>query len=311
MKPITVYSKTLVLSFCLLLLLAGKSHAQQDEQSSMYMFNPLLFNPAYAGSRGTVNITGTGRFQWVGMDGAPITQFASVHAPFRNQSIGVGLTMIHDRIGARERTAIFANFAFGIRLNKKGHRLALGASAGVDINQYAFHNLTVIDPSEPIYYTNFFKASPNFGMGIYYYGDRHYIGISVPRMLEAEINNDVGGIAVQTRHFFLTGGYVFNINSAVKFKPSALVKVTPNAPLTFDVNASFLFYERFWAGMMYRFHESIGVNLAVNIAPWMSIGYAYDYPVNGLRTNQWGTHEVMMSFDLRTSRKNHVSPRYF
>lgn len=293
------------------LLFSGKIQAQQDEQSSMYMFNPLSFNPAYAGSRGTVNIAGTGRFQWVGMEGAPVTQFASVHAPFRSQSIGLGLTMIHDKIGARERTAVFANFSFGIRVNKKGDRLAFGVSGGVDINQYAFGNLNVNDPTEDIYYNGFFQANPNVGLGMYYYGDRHYIGISSPRLLETRINNNLSGNALQSRHFFLTGGYVFNLNSAVKFKPSALVKITPNAPLTFDVNASFLFYDRFWVGAMYRFHESIGANFSINITHWFALGYAYDYPINDLRTNQFGTHEVMVCFDFKTRKGNYISPRYF
>lgn len=288
-----------------------QANAQQDEQSSLYMFNPMQFNPAYAGSRGTVNITGIGRFQWVGIKGAPVTQFVSVHAPFRDKSVGIGLNMTHDQIGSRNRTSAFANFSFGIRVNKKGDRFAFGASAGMDYMQYNFSTLNVVDPGEEIYINNYAEIRPNFGLGIYYYGERHFLGLSAPRLLESRINNDTLSTAIQTRHFFLTGGYVFKLNSALQLKTSALVKVTPYAPMTFDVNVNFLIYDRLSVGAMYRFHESVGANISVKATNWLTFGYAYDFPVNSLRLNQFGTHEVMLAFDFATKKGNYTSPRYF
>lgn len=288
-----------------------KVHAQQDPQSSLYMYNPLYFNPAYAGSRGSFNIAAVGRFQWVGMPGAPMSQFVSIHAPVRAQSIGLGLSVVNDRIGARNNTSIYGNFAFAVRLNKKADRLAFGINGGVDLYQYDFNSLTVTDPTDPIYTTNYFQALPNFGLGIYYYGERHYVGVSAPRILESSIANDPSSTALLARHFFITGGYIFKLGSMVQLKPSALVKITPNAPVTFDINANVFLYERFNVGLMYRFHESVGVNLGFTIKNFLTIGYAYDYPINDLRTNQFGTHEVALMLDIWSKKRPYRSPRYF
>lgn len=302
-------------TYCLWILilagLTGTVYAQQDEQSSLYMFNPLQFNPAYAGSRGTVHAVAVGRFQWVGVNGAPMTQFFSFDLPLRSQSIGLGVHAMHDRIGSRERFSVYADFAFAIRLNKRGHRFAFGVTAGADFNNYDFTGLPINNPNDPIYQNAYSGVSPNFGGGIYYYGDRHFIGVSVPRLLDDDQLSGISGTSITKRHFFITGGYVFHLNSAVDFKPMALVKITPNAPVTFDVNASFYFLKRLWVGAMYRFHEGVGANLAVNATRWMTIGYAFDYPINDLRTNQFGTHEVMLTFDFTGKKRKFISPRYF
>ncbi len=298
---------------CFSVLFSIHSFSQQEEQSSLYMFNALNFNPAYAGSRGSLNITAIGRFQWVGINGAPMTQFLSVHAPIARQNIGLGLNIVNDVIGSRNRTSVYADFAFSIRLNRNNHRLAFGVNGGVDLWQMNVGNMIINDPTDPSA-SNFSKTVGNFGGGIYYYGQRHYIGFSVPRILENELNNPnqaLGGTSASARHFYIMGGYVFNLNSVVKFKPSTLIKLTPNAPFTFDLNASFLLFEKIWAGAMYRFNESAGFNFSYTFADMFTIGYAFDFAYNDLRFNQYGSHEVMLQLDLRKKQKNYLSPRYF
>lgn len=284
---------------------------QQDEQMSTYMFNPLKFNPAYAGSRNSVNISAIGRFQWVDFKGAPYTQWASFHMPLMRQTLGIGLNMVHDKIGSRERTSVFANFAVSLRLNKKGHRLNIGANAGLDINSYNFLGLNVVDPTDPLYQNGLTEYTPNFGAGLYYFSEKHYVGVSVPRLLENTFNVNNVTNTISNRHFFISGGYVFNLSPVVKFKPSTLVKFTLNAPLAFDINASFFFYDKFWIGGMYRFHESVGVNCAFTIAKVLQVGYAFDYPINGLRAFQYGSHEIMLMIDLKSKKTSGYSPRYF
>src|SRR5688572_1463501 len=223
----------------LILLFTGAAftglQAQQDPQSSLYFFNPLAFNPAYAGSRGSVNITALGRFQWVGINGAPMTQFLSVHMPFKSQSIGVGLHVTNDRIGSRTSQSIYADFAYAIRLNKAEDRLSFGITGGIDLHQFNFNGLVVNDPNDINYLNAFSGVNPNFGAGIYYYGKRHYLGISVPRLLELSLSNSTLSTASESRHYYLAAGYVFKLNSVIDFKPSLLLKITENAPFTFDV----------------------------------------------------------------------------
>lgn len=286
--------------------------SQQDEQMSLYMQNPLYYNPAYAGSRQSLSFVSLARFQWVSFKGAPQTQWFSVHSPILGGALGVGAHFVNDRIGSRNRTAAYADLSAGIRLNKKNHRLAVGLSGGADFLTFDFSNLTVTDPNDPYYGQQFSSVKPNLGAGIYYYGDRHFIGISSPRLFESKLSDANSFVTtLNQRHFFFTAGGVIPLNSVIQFKPATIVKYTPNAPLTLDFNTSFLFYDKLWLGAMYRFNESLGINVMFKLKNSLQFGYGYDFPINGLRTYQQGSHEVLLSYDFNFKKITYNSPRYF
>lgn len=302
--------KTLVLLFALITL--NESIAQQDEQMSLYMFNPLYFNPAYAGSREAISTVAMARFQWINFKGAPTSQWFSVHSPILHKALGLGAHVINDQVGNRSRTSAFADVSAGVQLNKKKDRLSAGLSFGFDVLGYDFTNSQVTDQNDPYYGKSFSATKANLGAGIYYYGEKHYFGLSIPRLFESKIT-DANNVlkTITARHYFISAGYVFDLNSVIKFKPSTLIKYTPNAPITFDLNASFLLYEKLWTGIMYRFNEAMGVNVVYNIKQTLHVGYVYDFPINGLRTYQSGSHEVVLQYDIHPKKSVYNSPRYF
>lgn len=296
----------------LLILISFQSKAQQDEQLSLYMYNKLAFNPAYAGSRDALSAIAIARFQWVDFEGAPNTQWFSIQAPLLQKSLGVGAHITNDQIGSRTRTSVYGDLSGSISLNNKKNRLAVGISGGIDIVGYDFSSVAVNDPTDPYFQSTFTETKPNVGAGIYYYGDKHFIGISTPRLLEANSSIfDSIGAKLNARHFFITGGYVFKINSVLKLHPSTLIKYTPDAPFTADINLSLLMYDKLWTGILYRFNEAMGVNIVYNIKNTLSIGYVYDFPINGLRTYQNGTHEIFLRYDFKQKNTPYISPRYF
>jgi type IX secretion system PorP/SprF family membrane protein len=289
------------------------SFSQQDEQVSQYIFNPLYFNPAYAGTRGNLNVVGVHRSQWVGMKGAPMTQFLSLHSPITVKNMALGFNLTNDKIGARNRTSFYGNYAYTIKLNPK-HRINVGLSFGGDMMAIDFNQLTAQDKDEVEYLTSFSKTTFNVGSGIYYHCDRVYLGLSTPRFLESRLseNNISFNQTYTKRHYFVTGGYVHPINTILDLKTSFLLKMTANAPMTLDINVHAFFNKKWWFGVMYRKHESIGANVAFQFKESMQIGYAYDFPINGLNTvKNAGSHEVMLMFDLNPKNKVYGSPRYF
>ena len=301
------------LALITLLVCTSSIYAQQDEQMSLYMYNPLHFNPAYAGSRDATSLVAIGRFQWINFKGGPMTQWFSAHSPILHKAVGIGGHFVHDQIGDRERTSAYVDISSGIKLNKKEDRISAGLSFGVDAIGYDFSNAQVNDLSDPYFGQVASVTKPNIGAGIYYYGNKHFIGISVPRLLEATTISSIDNLPklLNTRHFFISGGYVLDLNSVFKLKPSTLIKFTPGAPITADVNLSLLMYEKLWTGLMYRYHESMGVNVVYNIKNTFSFGYVYDFPINGLRTYQSGSHELILQYDIRPKKSGLTSPRYF
>lgn len=300
-----------------LFAIGQNASAQQQEQLSLYSFNPLMFNPAYAGSRGTVNGSIIARNQWVGFNGAPQTGYFSMNAPLRNKSIGLGLNVVSDKIGKRNANSAYASVAYSIKLNKKDHRLCFGINGGVDMIKYDFNQLTVLDNTDPIYSTTFNSTAFNIGSGIYNYSEKHYIGVSCPKILEPSISNlsattySAPSLSTLKRHFFFMAGYVFKVNSITKLKTSTLVKSAINTPLTADLNLNVIFNDKFNIGGLYRYNEAVGANITFIISNAWSVGYAYDYVYNGIKLYQNGSHEIMVMFDLKTKHKSYLSPRYF
>ena len=301
---------TIIIVFCC----TSSVQAQQDEQLSLYMYNKLYFNPAYAGSRDAISAVASGRFQWVDFKGAPTTQWFSLHTPLMQKSMGIGTHLVNDRIGNRSRTSAYLDLSGSISLNDDAsQRLSVGISGGIDVVGYDFSDVNVIDPSDPYFGQVQSITKPNVGAGIYYYGDNHYVSFSVPRILRPSVSSPIDSIVgtLNAQHYFLAGGYVFDLNSVFKLQPSTLVKFTPGAPVTVDANVSLLMYDILWTGLMYRFHESLGVNIVYNIKNTVSVGYVYDFPINGLRTYQNGSHEIFLRYDFAPKKRPFTSPRYF
>ena len=294
--------------------LATGLQAQQDPQFTQYMFNLLAINPAYAGSADRVSLKGLSRHQWVGFDGAPTTQTITAHAPLWHESLGLGGTILRDSHGPLTQYTFMADIAYRIHMGDA--KLAFGLKGGLNLLQGRFGELNPIDPNDQVFQANVnTKLDPQFGFGVMYYSDRYFIGLSTPKMLGTEFfeTDSLAFVseAGQRAHYFLTGGYVFDLGVYHKFKPTFLVKAVEGAPVSFDLSANFLFYEKFWLGAMYRHTDAVGALFQYHITNDLSVGYAYDYPLSVLRNYSGGSHEIMLGFEFGNKLKGIRSPRYF
>ena len=290
------------------------SYAQQDVQFTQYMFNGLAINPAYAGSRDVFSMTGLFRTQWTGIEGAPVTQTLSAHAPIVKKRIGLGLTLVNDKIGVTNNFMMIGSYAFRIRF-KKG-TLAMGLQAA--INQYRADFTDVrfsVDPTsvDPAFEENVRKTLPNFGTGIYYNTLKWYVGFSVPQLINWELTDGSVSGARQSRHMFLTAGYVFDVSPTVKIRPSFLAKYVSGAPLSIDVNANVWVYDRFALGTSYRIGDAVNLLAEARINNSISLGYAYDLTLTQLRQYNSGSHEIMLrvEFGIGKNKTRILTPRYF
>ena len=293
-------------------------YSQQDAQYSMYRFNGLYLNPAYAGSHEVLSVMSIYRQQWVNMPGAPQSASVAVHSPLKNDKIGLGLIYSYDRIGVAKTNSINADFAYRLPVGKKKKvRLCFGISAGVTNYRTDMDNVATADANDPNFVGNSVNRwLPNVGVGIYAYSDRFFAGISVPHILAVKLDGKYSlfatssNVAHKYHHLLFTGGYVFSLGKKVKFMPSVLLKYVPDhAPPTFDFNTTFIFIDRIWIGAAYRLNDSYNFMLAVNIYQQLRIGYAYDLGVSSLNKYTSGSHEVMASFDFNFVYRKIVSPR--
>jgi type IX secretion system PorP/SprF family membrane protein len=313
--------KTLKKIILVLILTLGSFaiNAQQDPMYTHYMYNTLMVNPGYAGSRDALTVTALDRMQWVDFKGAPSTQTLTIHTPLRDQHIGVGLSVLNDKIGPTNNTSVYADFAFIMELTQKS-KLALGLSAGANIFQANLNTLELDQQSDPVFLSNINnQVTPNFGFGAYYSRERFYAGISVPNLLqnsytvknEVSVNNTL--IAKQQRHYFFIAGTVLKLTDNFAFKPTTLIKVTNGAPVEIDITPSFIIMKKLMLGVMYRSGDAVGGLVGLDITDQLHLGYSYDWSY-GLRTFKYnqGSHEIVLRYDFISISKQQIhSPRYF
>lgn len=296
-------------------LLPERAAAQQDPQYTQYMFNLLALNPAYAGSAERLSLKALSRHQWVGFEGAPTTQTLTAHSPFLVESLGLGGTVSRDQHGPVTQYGIILDVAYRMFLGND-QKLAFGIKGGLNLFQGEFASLHPFEANDQVFQQDVStKSDPQFGFGMMWYSDRFYLGLSSPKVLRTDFF-ETDSLALvsdpgQRPHYFLTGGYVFDLGTYTKFKPTFMVKAVEGAPLSFDLGANFLLYEKLWLGAMYRHTDAVGALVQYNLTDGLSVGYAYDYPLSPLRNYSGGSHEFMLGLDLGKAPAGIRSPRYF
>lgn len=298
-----------------LLLISGLSYAQQDAQFSNYMYNTLSFNPAYAGSRGTTSIYLSQRSQWVGLEGAPITNALSYHAPLGSSNVGIGLSLLNDAIGPVEENLISLDVSYRIRASYDS-QLAFGLRASAHMLNVDFTKLNIFNPGDVLAQNNINnRISPNIGFGMFWYSEKSYVGFSIPNLLETRhinkgLNSSVNSISKERLHYHFTAGYLFDITQNILFKPAVLTKIVSGAPLQVDVSSNVQFYDKFTVGASYRIDAAVSFLAGFQLNPNWFLGYGYDFDTNTLSTYNSGSHEVFLRYEIFRNDKVKL-PRFF
>lgn len=292
-------------------LVAIAANAQQEPGYTQYMYNTMTVNPGYAGSAGVLEATLLHRSQWTGIDGAPQTQAFTIDSPLSNEKIGIGLSVINDKLGPSNELYLEANASYTINFSYNT-KLAFGAKAGMRSMSVDWSKGRYYDENDVLLNNNISKVKPALGAGLYLYQEKWYAGISVPSFLRGDYYDDVEEAVLSDRlHYYAIGGYVFDLGESLKFKPAVMAKFVSGAPVTVDLSANFLIAEKFTAGVSHRFDDSVSALVGFQITPSLYAGYAFDYTVTDLNKYNNGSHEIVLRFQLQKKASQIKSPRFF
>lgn len=296
------------------LLFVSSVVAQQDPQYTHYMYNTVLINPAYAGSRGVTSLFFLHRTQWVGLDGAPVTNSFSINKPVSNTNLGYGISLLNDRIGISNNNTFSADVSYSIPTSVKS-KLSFGLKAAANWLTVDYSRLTILDPNDVVLNDQNSidnQFSPNFGVGIYWHSKKNYIGLSVPNFLETKRYDDnVSTTSKDKMHLYLIGGKVFDLSSNLQFKPAFLSKFVQGAPMQVDVSANFLFNQQFTFGAAYRLNAAVTGLVGFQVNDNWQIGYSYDAETTKLINYNSGSHELFLRYELFSKYNKIVAPRFF
>lgn len=286
--------------------------AQQDPHYTMYTLNPMSVNSAYAGTRGHASVIGMHRSQWVGLEGAPRTQHVSFDTPLSDR-VGLGASIMNDELGPSDEFYADLNFSYRIPISAT-HTLSFGLKGGARVLNVDLDKGSSQEQGDPALENINNRWLATIGAGVYAYGERSYIGLSVPNFLRSEHHSYDGtsfsADAEEELHLNLIGGLVSTISDQVKFKPSFLVKHVTGAPLSVDVSATFLISDVFMIGGNYRWDDSISGLVGFYVNPHLFLGYSYDHTTTAYRDFNSGSHEIALRLDIFRDEVL-KSPRFF
>ena len=288
-----------IYTIILMLIIPVIGFTQQLPQFTQYMYNTISINPAYAGSREIMVVNVLNRNQWVGVNGAPVTQTISTHTSIPNTKFGVGLSVISDKLGYESTTYAYADVSYTINLNQyEEYKLAFGIKFGA--SKYDLDNNLMNDPSssaDPFIGLVNFKWSPNIGAGVYFRGESFYLGFSSPKLINYT-NSSIDYVSLDRVNYYFNGGYLFDVNNNLKLKPTFLLKYTDGAPISMDISTLLFINEKLWLGGSYRLFDSFGGIVNFKLFEGLSLGYAYDYVTSDLNSFSSGSHEVMLNYEF-------------
>jgi type IX secretion system PorP/SprF family membrane protein len=273
-----------------------------------YLNNGLIINPAYAGSREAMSATLMHRSQWLGFDGAPISQILAAHTPLKNEKIGLGLMVDNFSIPTVQYNSLYFNYAYRIWLGSS--RLSLGIKAG----GYAYkETLDALNLKDPVGNDHAFIPrsgfAPNFGAGAYLYSNKYFVGLAVPFFMSLSDTSKIN-FDMNTYHYVLTAGYLFDISPNFKIKPVTLIDYNKYFISWQFATHLILFNDALWLGTAYKSNKDLTFMLEVQINPALKIGYAYDHSFSEIAKFSNGSHEIMIRYELKY-KANVDSPFYF
>lgn len=303
----------------ILLLTACFCKAQQDPQYSQYMFNQLVINPAYAGTKEALSAVIDLRKQWVAMPGSPQTGTISMNGQIL-KSLGIGGHLITESIGPTKWTAAYLDLAYRFKLGKG--KLSLGLSGGLVNYNMNIGELNYKDGGEPILNYNGPRTKVDFSTGFYYHSQSFYIGGSITHLNSPNLYNSTNTVTIANvpknvslffslqPHSFLYLGKGFKINDDLVFNPSIMIKNTSGGVASVDLNANFLLKNRLWLGVSLRSGYGFVGLFQIFVTDKFKVGYAYDQGLNKIGIQGQGSHEVVLSYDFNNFKSKMLSPRY-
>ncbi len=296
--------------------------AQQESHFTNFMNNYLPLNPAYAGAREVPSFTALYRNQWMGFEGAPVSQVLSFNSPLLNKRVGFGMSIMHRTAGISNSWTGGMAYSYDLKVSKK-----LGVRIGMH-GLVRYLGMDFGDPSVVLRHQNDPATASamdmnqyfgNFGIGAFATYQDFYFGASVPRMLAIDIGFDETNLtaAQEVPHAYFMAGGIFRLNESIRLRPALMAKYVQNAPMDLDVNLSFIFEKDASVGISYRaggngLGDSVDLLLYYQLNERFGAGLAYDFTISQLAKYQTGSFEALMRYDLRSKKRGDLSnPRFF
>ena len=280
--------------------------AQQMPHFTQYLLNDYVINPAIGGSKNYFESKLNHREQWVGITDAPRTNVLSLHGPLENKKMGVGGYLFSDVLGPTRLSGARLSYSYHLQVTQD-YKVSLGLSGGVlqylidgaKISTQETGDIALSSGVQSVYV-------PDAGFGVYLYSDNLFFSISAPQIIPVKLQFFENYKETQSKlvnHYYVMGGYRFDINNDITIEPSFLVKYVVPVPPQFEVSARAFYKRNIWVSSTFRSQDAINFALGYSFQNNILVGYSYDYTTSNLRNYSSGTHEVMLGVRFKHRKK--------
>jgi type IX secretion system PorP/SprF family membrane protein len=312
--------------------------AQQIPQYSQYMRNQFMLNPGAAGVYDFMDLTLSGRWQWIGFGNEPRTAFLSGSTvlgkknrqPYnpafrisqgivRNPEIktgklkhAVGGQLLTDQYGAFRKMNFAGTYAIHIPVSQN-YNLSFGTRLGLTNNTFLQDKAVALNPNDPFAaygggdqeYDAFVANNSNkfimdIGAGFYLYSKKMFFGVAADHLSKDFVEFGSGTVNFNTQiHFNATAGIKLPINDDLTLIPSILVKNMRPAPFSLEGSLLAEYKEWLWMGVSYRNSDAVIGMFGFNVSETFKFGYSYDFSVSRMNQVSSGGHELVLGIMLR------------
>lgn len=312
------------IAIIIILCVLQQGLSQQDNLYTQYGQTKLYYNPGYAGQEDQYSITARHRNQWSGIQGGPSGQALLINFPTVYNVLGFGLSINRNSVGIQEKNEVAGMYSYKLKIKEVNLNLGLQASFRQFANDFTKDGLFAIDGfeidpsiSQERFSTNVF----NVGAGLYLNAQRFYLGVSVPRLVKADIDSEAtNSLSQETRHIYGMFGLNFNLGSFWQLRQNNLFKYSENAPFDFDSQAIFIYQDQVHLGLNLRaggsqksLLESTGIILGFRFSPKILASMSYDFNTTELREFENGSFEILLKYDFIKDKTPKLiqNPRYY
>lgn len=300
-------------------------YAQPFPLSSHNVWNPQTDQPAFTGISDGVRLVGGYRYQWTGIEGAPMTAYAGADMPLPIKNSSGGIWLNHDRTGAMSFTQARIAYAYKIRVAK--HFISAGIHAGVvsiglDGNKLTTPGGQGGNNDDLLPGARNSGLRPEIGAGLVYHHDKFYAGVFINNA--AGLSSRIDGIASSFnadygRYVGFQGGASIRLSDNISLDPMLLVRTDFNN-YQIELVALTSLKERFSLGAGFRGYnnnsiESLLTLMKIGITENLAVRYSYDVNLLALNAVSRGSHEISIGYLIpkeAPSRKGKIinHPRY-
>jgi type IX secretion system PorP/SprF family membrane protein len=270
--------------------------AQQLPDFSQYPSVLFHINPAYTGTKGTVDARLNYRKQWTGFSGAPVTQFLGVHTRLLKGRVGLGSTLYKDEMGP----ARMFEYGFSAAYHLHFPDVEFSVGIGIRFNKYTMNSSDMTthwegDPAVIPGVTAYDKTK-NAMAGVLLYNDRFHFGLGVQNVISSKVVLAVGNIVKMKQHYFFTFGYNFHGHPDYVWENNLMGEYVDGLPMTINYNLRVHYRQKLMVGAAWRLKDAVILQAGWVFYKTVQFTYSYDVGISKLRQAHNGSHEITLGY---------------